>query len=94
MEPSELFQLLSSKMPHIEYLFFKWSGHSDDWSGFSFLQGKNEQGVFVQEPEELDNDLRKQLDEIDLFDEMDFEIRLNTIRSHIFAKMMDLKVLP
>lgn len=75
MEPSELFQLLSSKMPHMEYLFFKWSGHSDDWSGFNFIQGKNEQGVFVQQPEELDNELRKQLDEIDLFEEMDFEIR-------------------
>ena len=75
MEPSELFNLLASKMPDVEYLFFKWTGHSDDWSGFIFLNGQNEEGVFDQEPEALDKDLRQELNEIDLFEEMDFEIR-------------------
>ena len=75
MEPSELFNLLVSKMPDIEYLFFKWSGGGDSWSGFHFMEGKNEQGVFSQKPEELDDDICKELDEIDLFYEMDFEIK-------------------
>lgn len=77
MNANELFQNLSTKLPNVEYLFFKWSGGGDDWTGFEFLKGKNDLEEFSEFPLQSDNEIQNELQSGVLFDEL--SIIINTV---------------
>jgi len=61
MNSKELFQNLSTKLPNVEYLFFKWSGGGDDWTGYEFLHGKDNSAEINEFPLQLDEEINNEL---------------------------------
>jgi hypothetical protein len=74
MTSSELFQFLSEKLPTVEYLFFKWSGGGDDWTGYEFIKGKNETGEITEFPLSTDTDIQNEMKSFVLFEELALDI--------------------
>lgn len=70
----QLFELLSQKLPDFEYLFFKWSGGGDDWSGFEFINGKNGAAVADTIPAQLDKETVEIMNQSTLFEELSLQI--------------------
>jgi hypothetical protein len=74
MNSSELFQFLSEKLPTVEFLFFKWSGGGDDWTGYEFIKGKNETGEITEFPLSGDTDIQNEMKSFVLFEELALDI--------------------
>jgi hypothetical protein len=74
MNSQELFQNLSSKLPNVEYLFFKWSGGGDDWTGYEFLRGKDHKGEINEFPLKSDEEINNELISFVLFEELCLDI--------------------
>ena len=74
MTSSELFQFLSEKLPNVEFLFFKWSGGGDDWTGYEFIKGKNETGEITEFPLSTDTDIQNEMKSFVLFEELALDI--------------------
>lgn len=74
MDSKELFNFLSEKMPNVEYLFFKWSGGGDDWTGYEFVKGKNDTGEINEFPIEMDEEIQNELRSFTLFEELSLNI--------------------
>ena len=66
--------LHSTLFINVEYLFFKWYGGGDDWTGYEFLHGYNDSGKFTDFPIPPENEINKELklnidtSQISLFD--------------------------
>jgi hypothetical protein len=74
MNSNELFQFLSEKLPTVEFLFFKWSGGGDDWTGYEFIKGKNETGEITEFPLSGDTDIQNEMKSFVLFEELALDI--------------------
>jgi hypothetical protein len=74
MNSKELFSYLGSAMPTMEYLFFKWSGGGDDWSGFEFVYGNSDAGRVESLPVELNADIQAEMMAFTLFEELSMTI--------------------
>ncbi len=74
MNSKELFQNLSTKLPNVEYLFFKWSGGGDDWSGYEFIHGKDNSVEINEFPLQLDDEINNELKSFFLFEELSLNV--------------------
>jgi hypothetical protein len=74
MNSKELFQNLSTKLPNVEYLFFKWSGGGDDWTGYEFLHGKDNSAEINEFPLQLDEEINNELKSFFLFEELSLNV--------------------
>ena len=74
MNSNELFQFLSEKLPAVEFLFFKWSGGDDDWTGYEFIKGKNETEEITEFPLSGDTDIQNEMKSFVLFEELALDI--------------------
>ena len=74
MNSKELFKNLTTKLPNVEYLFFKWSGGGDDWSGYEFLHGYDDSGKFTDFPIPPENEINNELKSFVIFDELSLTI--------------------
>jgi len=66
--------MLAQKLSDVEYLFFKWSGGGDDWTGFEFVNAKKGAEVLNSAPAALDKETNEIINQSSLFEELSLQI--------------------